>query len=85
LTLELELKTLIIEKLRVEDVRPEEFGDEEQLFGEGLGLDSLDAVELVLLLKKEYGIDVKDMEAVRSAFASTRTLAEFVRQHTGRS
>ena len=77
--LEDELKTLIIEKLKVEDVRPEDLGNDDPLFGEGLGLDSLDAVELVLLLNKHYQIEIKDMEEARQPFSSIAALAEHIR------
>jgi len=77
--LEQELKTMIIADLKLEDVRPEEIQDGDPLFGEGLGLDSLDAVELVLLLQKHYQIEIKDMEEARQAFASIRALADYIR------
>ncbi|UCE58696.1 MAG: acyl carrier protein [Phycisphaerales bacterium] len=81
MSLENELKVLIIEGLKVEDVQPAELKDDEPLFGEGLGLDSLDAVELVLLLKKQYQVDIKNIEEARAAFSSINTLAEYVRTH----
>lgn len=80
LSLEHELKVMIIEELKVEDVQPEELKDEDPLFGDGLGLDSLDAVELVLLLKKHYQVEIKDMEEAREPFTSISALAEHVRK-----
>jgi len=77
--LEHELKAMIITDLKLEDVRPEEIQDDDPLFGEGLGLDSLDAVELVLLLQKHYQIEIKDMEEAKQAFASIRALADTIR------
>jgi acyl carrier protein len=79
LALEDDLKRLIIEELKI---KPEEIDSDAPLFGEGLGLDSLDAVELVVILKKKYKIDLEDIEKARKAFASVDTLAEFIRENT---
>lgn len=73
-----ELKTKIIESLRLQDVTPEQIDDDAPLFGTGLGLDSIDALELVVMLEKHYGIVIKDIEEGRPAFRSVRTLAEFI-------
>ena len=73
-----ELKTKIIESLRLQDVTAEQIEDEAPLFGTGLGLDSIDALELVVMLEKHYGIVIKDIEEGRPAFRSVRTLAEFI-------
>ena len=81
MSLEDELKALIIDELKVEDVRPEDLRDDDPLFGEGLGLDSLDAVELVVLLRKRYQTEIKDMDEARKAFASVAALAEYIRAH----
>jgi acyl carrier protein len=69
--------------LNLEDVDPQEIEDDEPLFGEGLGLDSLDAVELVVLLQKHFGIEIKDMEEGRQAFVSINALASFIEQRRG--
>jgi acyl carrier protein len=82
LALEDDLKRLIIEELKIEDIKPEEIDSDAPLFGEGLGLDSLDAVELVVILKKKYKIDLEDIEKARKAFTSVDTLAEFIRENT---
>jgi len=73
-----ELKKLIIEDLSLEDIDPAAIGDDDALFGDGLGLDSLDAVELVVMLQRHYGIQIKDLEAGRKIFASLDTLAYYV-------
>jgi acyl carrier protein len=73
-----ELKPRIIESLRLEDITPEEIGDDTPLFGTGLGLDSIDALELVVMLERHYGIVIKDIEEGRPAFQSVRALADFI-------
>jgi len=73
-----ELKTKIIESLRLQEVTPEQIEDDAPLFGTGLGLDSIDALELVVMLEKHYGIVIKDIEEGRPALRSVRTLAEFI-------
>ncbi|HSY74828.1 MAG TPA: phosphopantetheine-binding protein [Dongiaceae bacterium] len=74
----LELKSKIIESLKLQDITPEQIDDDAPLFGTGLGLDSIDALELVVLLEKEYGIVIKDIEEGRPAFKSVNTLAAFI-------
>ncbi len=77
-TLKAELKTLIIETLRLEDVEPNSIKDDDPLFGEGLGLDSIDALELVVAIEKHYGVLIEDEEVGVEAFASIAALADFV-------
>ena len=72
------LKELIIRTLRLEDVGPEDIVASESLFGEGLGLDSIDALELVVAIEREYQVEIPDAEVGRRAFASINALAEFV-------
>ena len=72
------IKRLIVESLSLEGLTPESIGDDDRLFGGGLGLDSVDALELVVALEKEYGISVASDEVERSVFASVSTLAAFV-------
>jgi acyl carrier protein len=73
-----ELKTKIIESLKLQDITPDQIDDDAPLFGAGLGLDSIDALELVVMLEKNYGIVIKDIEEGRPAFQSVRTLAAFI-------
>ncbi|MDR3266341.1 MAG: phosphopantetheine-binding protein [Tannerella sp.] len=74
----LELKDEIIKVLNLEDVKPEDIGDDDMLFGEGLGLDSIDALELIVLLEKNYGIKLKDPSQGKEIFKSVRTMAEYI-------
>ncbi len=74
-----ELKIRIIETLKLQDITPAQIDDEAPLFGAGLGLDSIDALELVVMLEKYYGIVIKDIEEGRPAFASISSLAAFIR------
>lgn len=77
--LEHELKQLIIETLELEDTTPEDIDPDEPLFVEGLGLDSIDALELGLALQKTYGIQLEaESEEARRHFASLRSLAALV-------
>jgi acyl carrier protein len=76
-----ELKRLIIGTLKLEDVSPEEIDADGPLFGEGLGLDSIDALELVVALEKAYGVMIPDSEVGQRVFRSVATLAEFVREN----
>ena len=79
--LKLELKEMIIKAANLEDVSPEEIENAAPLFVEGLGLDSIDALELSVALDVHYGINISDSEVAKAAFASVDTLAEFVTQH----
>ena len=74
-----ELKAKIVESLKLQDVAPNQIDDNAPLFGAGLGLDSIDALELVVMLEKHYGIVIKDIEEGRPAFQSVRALADFVK------
>ena len=77
--LELEIKQLIIESLTLEDVTPAEIDAEAPLFNEGLGLDSIDALDLAMTLEERYGVrGSQDTQENRRRFASVRTLAAFV-------
>ncbi len=76
-----ELKQAIIEALNLEEVTPEEIDNDAPLFGEGLGLDSIDALELIVLMEKKYGIKLKDAAEGRKIFQSIRVMADYIAQH----
>ena len=77
--LERELKTLIVDALKLEDIAPEEIDSEEPLFNDGLGLDSIDALELGVALRKAYGIKIEsETDDVKQHFANVRSLARFI-------
>ena len=73
-----DLKRLIVDRLRLEGLTPDKIGDETPLFAGGLGLDSVDALELVVGLEQEYGIVIKSHEIDKTIFTSVQTLARFV-------
>jgi len=76
----LQLKTLVVATLNLADFRPEDIPDEEPLIGSPrLGLDSIDALELVLAIEKKFGVKIGSSEESRSALASIGTLAAYVR------
>lgn len=76
------LKLQIIDALNLEEMSPEEIDADAKLFGEdGLGLDSIDALELIVLLEKNYGIKITDPKQAKSIFVSVRHIAEFIRQN----
>ena len=72
------LKQQIIEALNLEDIRPEDIEDDAPLFGEGLGLDSIDALELFVMLDKQYGIKLQNKEEGKKVFRSVNTMAEYI-------
>ncbi len=76
------LKVLLVDQLSLEDITPDEIEDDAELFGEGLGLDSLDAVEIVVMLQRNFGMEVKDMEKSREVFRTISTLADYVYEKT---
>ena len=73
-----ELKIKIIDTLSLLDVAPEDIGDEDRLVGGELGIDSIDVLELVLMLEKDYGVKIESKEMGVEAFASVRALAGFI-------
>ncbi len=74
------LKEQLVIQLSLEDVKPEDIGDDMPLFGEGLGLDSLDAVEIIVLLKRNFGVEVEDAQQSREIFRTVNTLAQYIWQ-----
>ena len=78
-----ELKELLVVNLALDDITPEEIEDDGLLFGEGLGLDSLDAVEIVVLIQRNYGLEIIDEEQAREIFQSVNTLAGWVYENLG--
>jgi len=76
------LAELLVEVLNLEDVESQEINPEEPLFGEGLGLDSIDALEIALAIAQEHGVEIKaEDEGTKEAFATLRSLNAFVEQH----
>lgn len=76
-----QLKVQLIKQLNLEDMEPGDIDPDEPLFGEGLGLDSIDALELIVLLEKEYGIKIENPKDGQKVFFSLRTMAEFITEH----
>lgn len=72
------LKSQIVGTLKLTDVNPADIDPDEQLIGGSLGLDSIDTLELLVLLEKEYGVSVPDVNVGRDAFRSVRSLAQFI-------
>lgn len=76
-----ELKSKIIEVLNLEDIAVADINDNDALFGEGLGLDSIDALELIVLLDKEYGIRLADPKQGKAIFESVETMAAYIAEN----
>ncbi len=76
------LKKLLVTNLSLADIKPEDIKDDEILFEEGLGLDSLDAVEIVVLLQRNFGLEVKDMDQGKKIFFSVDTLTQYIYENT---
>jgi acyl carrier protein len=79
--LKAQLKKQIVEFLNLLSVNPEDIKDDEPLFGEGLGLDSIDSIELIVLLNREYGIDIKDPKEGRKVLVDINTMVGYIQQH----
>ena len=75
------MKEEIIKTLNLEEVRPEDIDENAPLFGEGLGLDSIDALELIVLMEKNYGIKLQDPNQGKEIFKSIVTMAEYVQKN----
>jgi acyl carrier protein len=76
-----ELKENIIEQLNLEDLSIDDIGDDDMLFGDGLGLDSIDALELIVMLDKNYGIKLTDPKEGRAIFESIAVMAKYISEH----
>ena len=76
-----ELKEKIISVLNFEDMAPADINDSDALFGEGLGLDSIDALELIVMLDKDYGIKLSDPKDGKAIFQSIDTMAAYITEH----
>ena len=79
--LKAELKSKIIEVLNLEDISVEDINDDDALFADGLGLDSIDALELIVLLDKDYGIKLTDPKDGKAIFKSVETMASYIAEH----
>jgi len=77
-----QLKAQIIHFLNLTDLSPADIKDEDALFGDGLGLDSIDSLELIVLLKKEYGININDPKEGRKALVDINTMADYILAHS---
>jgi acyl carrier protein len=81
LQLKHQLKSQIIEFLNLISVKPEDIKDDEPLFGEGLGLDSIDSIELIVMLSREYGIVIEDPKEGRKILVDINTMADYIEKH----
>jgi len=80
-TLKQQLKEQIIQALNLEEMTPADINDDAALFGDGLGLDSIDALELIVLLEKNYGIRIANPAEGKQIFQSVNVLAQYVAEH----
>jgi acyl carrier protein len=78
-----QLKCRLIESLNLEGMTPEQIDAGAPLFGEGLGLDSLDAIELAVLIERHYGVSVRNLSLGREVFGSINSLAAYIRKSQG--
>jgi len=76
-----DLKSQIIAQLNLQDTKPEDIGNDQALFVEGLGLDSIDALELIVLLQQQYNIKLSNAEDGPKVFKTVRTMAEYITAH----
>ncbi len=75
------LKTQIIAQLNLQDIKPEDIGDDQPLFVDGLGLDSIDALELIVLLQQQYQIKLSNAEDGPKVFKTVKTIAEYITEY----
>jgi len=76
-----QLKKQIVEFLNLINVKPEDIKDDEPLFGTGLGLDSIDSIELIVLLNREYGITIQDPKEGRKILVDINTMTDYIEKH----
>jgi acyl carrier protein len=76
-----ELKSKLITSLKLSDIKPQDIDPDAPLIGGGLGLDSIDTLEILVILQKDYGVTVPDVNAGRKVFSSLRTLAEYITEN----
>jgi acyl carrier protein len=76
-----EVKQKMIQFLNLSPMKPEEIENEAPLFVEGLGLDSIDSLELIVMIKREYGIHIQDPKAARKIFANVNTMVDFIEKN----
>ncbi len=79
------LKKQIIEELNLQEMKPEDIEDDAPLFGDGLGLDSIDALELVVLMEKYYGVKILDETVGKKVLASINTMAEYIQEENSKN
>lgn len=79
--LKAQLKKQIVEFLNLMNVKPEDIKDDEPLFGEGLGLDSIDSIELIVLLSREYGINIQDPKEGRKILVNINTMVDYIEKN----
>ena len=79
--LKTQLKKQIIESLNLQGMKPEDIDDQAPLFGDGLGLDSIDSLELMVLMERNYGIKIEDAREGRKVLNSVQTMAEYIQDH----
>jgi len=76
------LKVQLIDQLNLEDVTPEDINEDDSLFESELGLDSIDALEIIVLLEREYGVKIKNQEDGKKVFKSVRSIAEHIAENS---
>jgi len=77
-----ELKVKLIDQLNLEDIKPDEIDASQPLFGDGLGLDSIDALELIVLMERDYGIKVSDPNEGKKIFSTLTTMAAYIKANS---
>ncbi len=77
-----ELKHKLVKTLDLQDVNPDEIADDEPLFGDGLGLDSIDVLEIVVMIEQDFGIKIDNKELGQEVLRSVSTLADYIEKHS---